>query len=52
MYRPVMGLHIFNDKNTLALQIVFPRSARIDVGSRKHIFAVDQNVENSRDYDL
>ncbi|TYR37476.1 IS110 family transposase [Sphingobacterium phlebotomi] len=33
-------------KNTISLQIVNPGAAGIDVGSRTHVVAVDQNVEN------
>lgn len=33
-------------KKELSLQIVHPYAARIDIGSRSHMAAVDQNPEH------
>ena len=38
------------ENNTISLQIVNPKAAGIDVGSRMHVVAVDQNVDNVRSY--
>lgn len=38
------------EKKNLSMQIVNPRAAGIDVGSRMHMVAVDQQVENVREF--
>lgn len=37
-------------RNELSLQIVNPHAAGIDVGSRSHMVAVDQNKDNVREF--
>jgi transposase len=40
------------EKNTISLQIVNPKAAGIDVGSRIHVVAVNQNVDNVRSFGI
>jgi transposase len=38
------------EKKNILLQVVNPHAAGIDVGSRMHVIAVDQNKENVRSF--
>lgn len=38
------------EKNIVSMQIVNPHAAGIDIGSKMHVLAVDQNVENVRSF--
>lgn len=38
------------EEERLSMQVINPRSAGIDVGSRMHMVAVDQNIENVRKF--
>jgi hypothetical protein len=38
------------EKQALTLQVINPHAAGIDVGSRSHVVAIDQNKENVRSF--
>ncbi len=38
------------EKQALTLQVINPHAAGIDVGSRTHVVAIDQNKENVRSF--
>lgn len=38
------------EKNSISLQVVNPKAAGIDIGSRMHVIAIDQNVDNARSF--
>ncbi|MGB3064710.1 hypothetical protein [Sphingobacterium thalpophilum] len=47
---PRFLINLLWKKNSTSLQIVNPKAARMGIGSRMYVIAIDQNVDNVRSF--